>query len=142
MVDFAELTAADYAEAHALWKRADGIGLSSADGREAVERYLLRNPGLSSVARVRGKLVATVLCGHDGRRGYLHHLVVEADSRRRGIGCALVERSLRLLAGEGIEKCHVFLLAENASGRAFWEALGFQWRRDIGVCSRSSALTA
>jgi putative acetyltransferase len=132
-----ELRLEDYDDALALWKSAEGIGLSSADSREAIGRYLLRNPGMSSAARSGGRLVGAVLAGHDGRRGFLHHLAVAADRRGRGLGRVLVERSLERLRGEGIAKCHIFLMKSNEKGRGFWEAVGWQPRSDIGVCSRS-----
>lgn len=132
-----ELRLEDYEDAYRLWEGAEGIGLSSADSREAIGSYLARNPGLSSAAREDGRLVGAVLAGHDGRRGFLHHLVVAADQRGRGTGRALVERSLARLAAAGMAKCHIFLMKENDRGRGFWLATGWQERSDIGVCSRS-----
>ncbi len=132
-----ELRVEDYDDAYRLWKSATGIGLSSADSREAIGRYMARNPGMSSAAREGGRLVGAVLAGHDGRRGFLHHLAVAADRRGRGTGRALVERSLERLKAEGIAKCHIFLMSDNEQGRGFWQAVGWQPRADIGVCSRS-----
>ncbi len=132
-----ELRLEDYDDAYRLWEGAEGIGLSSADSRQAIGAYLARNPGISSAAREGGRLVGALLAGHDGRRGYLHHLVVAADRRGRGIGRALVERSLARLAAEGIAKCHIFLIKGNDRGRGFWLHVGWQERSDIGVCSRS-----
>ncbi len=126
----------DYDDAYRLWKGTKGIGLSSADSREAIGRYLARNPGMSSAARDGGRLVGAVLAGHDGRRGFLHHLAVAADRRGQGTGRALVERSLERLKAEGIAKCHIFLMKDNDEGRGFWEAVGWKPRIDIGVCSR------
>jgi putative acetyltransferase len=131
-----ELRLEDYEDARRLWEGSQGIGLSSADSREAIARYLARNPGLSSAARDGVRLVGAVLAGHDGRRGFLHHLAVAADRRGAGTGRALVERSLRLLKAEGIAKCHIFLMKDNDDGRGFWQAVGWQPRTDIGVCSR------
>jgi putative acetyltransferase len=130
------LTLEDYDDARRLWEGAKGIGLSSADSREAIARYLARNPGMSSAARDGRRLVGAVLAGHDGRRGFLHHLVVAADRRGEGTGRALVERSLRRLKAEGIAKCHIFLMQDNEEGKGFWAAVGWLPRADIGVCSR------
>lgn len=132
-----ELRLEDYDDAYRLWESAKGIGLSSADSRDAIARYLARNPGMSSAARADGRLVGAVLAGHDGRRGFLHHLAVAADRRGRGTGRALVERSLERLKALGIAKCHIFLMNDNDQGRGFWTAIGWQPRSDIGICSRS-----
>lgn len=132
-----EMTLADYDEVYALWQATEGVGLSSADSREAIGRYLARNPGMSFVARgEQGELVGTVLCGHDGRRGFLHHLAVKADCRRQGAGRALVECCLSVLAAEGIEKCHLFVYKDNHSGRAFWEKIGWEERTTLVIMSR------
>src|SRR5512135_3277007 len=100
-----EMTIDDYAAAYALWQNSEGIGLSSADSRDGIAHLLQRNPGLSCVAEEDGILAGAVLCSTDGRRGYLHHLAVAPQFRRRGIGRALVDHSLECLRREGIQKC-------------------------------------
>lgn len=131
-----EMNIAHYEQALALWRRAEGVGLSGADEREAIARYLRRNPGLSFVAFAGEELVGTVLCGHDGRRGFIHHLAVAADFRRLGLGRQLVQRSLQGLAQIGIQKCHLFVFHENKGAMAFWQAQGWSIRHDIAIMSR------
>ncbi len=131
------MTMTDHPEAMDLWRRTPGIGLSAADGPEAMRAYLLRNPGLSQCARNGEALVGTVLAGHDGRRGYLHHLCVDEGFRGRGVGRQLVSSALDALAAEGMDKVHAFLFADNGEGRKFWESVGWSWRTDIGVVSRT-----
>ena len=63
------MTPSDYAAVLALMQDTPGISLREADSREATERYLARNPGLSFVAEREGRLIGCVMCGHDGRRG-------------------------------------------------------------------------
>ncbi|HEX8246282.1 MAG TPA: GNAT family N-acetyltransferase [Longimicrobium sp.] len=127
----------DVAEALELWTATEGVGLRGADSPAELRRYLVRNPGLSLVAREEGRMVGAVLCGHDGRRGYLHHLAVAASHRRRGIGRALVERCMDGLRGAGIFKCHLFVYHHNASGQAFWRSIGWHARDDLLVMSRN-----
>lgn len=132
-----------YDEAIALWRASDGIGLNESDTREAIATFLDRNPGLSLVVRdPAGVLVAAVLCGHDGRRGYLHHLAVAAAHQRRGIGRAIVETCLGRLADQGIAKCNLFLYADNAAGRAFWLRHGWRTRDDLIVVQRATPESA
>ena len=127
----------DYAEVMALWHGIEGVGLSAADQPERIAAYLVRNPGMSLVAREDGALVGAALCGHDGRRGYLHHLAVRPDRRGRGIGRALVAGCLAALAAEGIDKCHLFVFKDNLEGQAFWRKLGWQERLDLTVMSQN-----
>lgn len=136
------MTMDDYDEAVALWEDTPGIGLSNADGPQAVARYLKRNPGMSQVARgAGGVLEGTLLCGHDGRRGFLHHLVVRPESRGRGIGHALVARGLAALRAEGIDKCHLFVYQENHLGRGFWTAEGWEERVTLVTMSKDIPVT-
>ncbi len=130
-----EMTMADYDAAMALWQRTEGMGLRPADAPEHIARYLARNPGLSFVAMDGDRLVGTVLCGHDGRRGYLQHLAVERAYRGRGIGKALVERVLNALRDVGIRKCHLFVIKENQAAIAFWRHIGWELRQDIVTMS-------
>ena len=132
-----EMSVEDYDEVMALWQRTEGIGLSDADARENIERYLARNRGLSFTAREGGHLVGAVLCGHDGRRGYLHHLAVVAPHRGQGVGKALVDRALGALRAIGIRKCHLFILADNVVALTFWKRIGWMERTDLKVMSKS-----
>ena len=121
----------------ALWKQCEGVGLSAADECERIHAYLDRNPGMSFVATVDGKAVGAVLGGHDGRRGYIHHLAVHPTCRRQGLGRMLTQRCLMVLAASGIQKCHIFIFNTNAEGIAFWKSVGWTPRTDISVISKS-----
>lgn len=82
-------------------------------------------------------IVGAVICGHDGRRGYLHHLAVASSYRHRGLGRALADRCLLALEGIGITKCHLFVRADNPEARAFWERVGWHIRDDTHMLSRN-----
>jgi putative acetyltransferase len=83
----------DYDRLISLWQRCEGIGLSDADQLERIDFFLRRNPGMSFVAEgADGAMAGAVLCGTDGRRGYLHHLAVDPAWRRHGIGAARARR--------------------------------------------------
>ncbi|HWA11153.1 MAG TPA: GNAT family N-acetyltransferase [Opitutaceae bacterium] len=125
----------DHAAAVRLWEETAGVCLSSADSLEGIKAFLGRNPGLSLVAVDDGEIVGTVLCGHDGRRGLLHHLAVKAGYRRRGLGGELVRRCLAALRARGIGKCHLFVLRDNADGCAFWRRLGAEEREGLAIFS-------
>lgn len=123
----------DYDEVVALWQATAGVQLNESDTREKIANYLERNRGLSRVVREQGRLVAAVLCGHEGRRGYLNHLAVSADYRRRGLGRLLVEECLAELAAQGIAKCSIFVFRDNDDGTQFWEQLGWRERAELKI---------
>jgi ribosomal protein S18 acetylase RimI-like enzyme len=127
-----EMKIKDYDEVFSLWKKTEGLGLhKDADSKAGIARYLRRNPGFSFVARENGELVGTVLCGHDGRRGYIFHLAVVKGCRKKGIGKALIQKALSKLASIGMTVCLIFVFAKNRNGRKFWRRTGWVERPDI-----------
>jgi N-acetylglutamate synthase len=126
-----------YESALALWERCEGVGLSDADSRENIKLYLNRNPGMSFIAEVDNEMVGTVLSGHDGRRGYIYHVAVSPDFRRKGVGSMLVKSSLNKFREQGILKCHIMLFNNNMAGLKFWESIGWSYRNDICIMSKT-----
>jgi ribosomal protein S18 acetylase RimI-like enzyme len=120
------MTIADHGDVHQIWRKSDGIVVMEEDSAEGIALYLARNRGLCFVASVDGKIVGTVLCGHDGRRGILRHLAVLPAFRNRGIGKALAGRCLKALSAEGVMKCNLYVMKDNRSGMRFWERLGYR----------------
>jgi N-acetylglutamate synthase len=126
-----ELCMADHDRLLSLMTATPGITVRAADGFQATERYLARNPGLSFVAESGSELVGCALAGHDGRRGYLQHVIVAPGHRRNGIGRELVSRCVAALDGEGIRKMHLDVMAGNEAVMPFWERLGWFRRDDL-----------
>ena len=139
-IDIRPFTIAAYDDVLALWQQCDGIGLREGDSRESIQVYLDRNPGMSFVATDEGSVVGAVLCGHDGRRGYIHHLAVHPEQRRRALGRRLVEQCVHALRREGIQRCHLFVLDQNQDGIEFWTAAGWAPRGDIRMFTRNIEL--
>lgn len=129
-------TIESYDKVLALWKQCDGVGLGESDSKENIRRYLGRNPGMSFIAEKDNELVGAVLAGHDGRRGYIHHLAVLPKKRRKGIGRLLVSNCLEKLKDNGILKCHIFMFYTNDDGKEFWKSAGWTLRNDISVVSK------
>ena len=135
--DIRRMNIEDYDSIIALWKASEGIGLSAADSRDGIALYLEKNPGFSFTAWVDGQLIGAVLCGHDSRRGYLHHLAVSKDFQHRGIGKALAECCMQSLIEAGISKCHIFVYRENHNAIAFWKKTGWVERVELTLLSKS-----
>jgi ribosomal protein S18 acetylase RimI-like enzyme len=125
------MTLTDYDTVVELMKQTPGVTVRDADSQEATARYLQRNPGLSFVCEIDGQLAGCIMSGHDGRRGYLQHLIVLPSYRRKGIANALVKSCLAELEKLGIFKSHVDVMKTNASAAAFWERQGWKLRADI-----------
>lgn len=134
-----EMTIEDYDHVRNLWKRTEGIEIADTDSREGLTRFLERNPGLSFVARDGEDVVGAVLCGHDGRRGYIDQLAVSKSHRRQGIGRALVSRCIFNLMRIGIRKWHLFVLEGNEEAIIFWRKLGWASRVELVTMSREAS---
>ena len=129
---------ADHPALLALWRRTPGICVRGDDAYEPFCRYLARNPQLSLLveAQGQGQVAACLLAGHDGRRGYLQHLVVDVPWRGQGLARQLLGQVLTRLAQQGVNKSHVFVLRESAEALDFWGSLqGWAAREDIQVFS-------
>ena len=115
------MTIEDYEGVYALWKKIKGFGIRSIDdSKEGVARFLKRNPTTSVVAEKDGRIVGSILCGHDGRRGCLYHVCVDEDYRRHGIGKRMVVFAMKALKEEKINKVSLIAFTENDIGNAFW----------------------
>jgi N-acetylglutamate synthase len=125
------MTIDDYDAVIELMNQTPGVSVREADSREAVARYLDRNPSLSFVACAHDTLVGCVMSGHDGRRGYLQHLLVLPEHRGRGIGSTLVNRCLDALGDLGIQKSHVDVFKTNVTAAHYWTHQGWKLRTDI-----------
>ncbi len=124
---FAPMQVDDFDEVQKLWLECDGVMLDArSDSREQIQFFLQRNPELSQVVRAGSQIVAVVLCGHDGRRGYLSHLAVHPDYRRAGLARRMVQKSLVSLAAAGVPGCNIRLSTKNELGRAFWKKSDWQ----------------
>lgn len=132
-----KMTIEDYEALLALWQSTPGLGLRSLDdSREGLGRFLRRNPETCFVAEADGVLTGAILCGHDGRRGYIYHTVVRPDCRGQGLGAALVERAVEALRAEGITRVCLNIMETNEVGRAFWTRLGWERKDFLGFYSR------
>jgi Acetyltransferases len=125
------MTMDDYDVVIDLMTGTPGVSLRDADSSGSTARYLARNPGMSFVALIDGVICGCIMSGHDGRRGYLQHLVVVAECRRQGIGKLLVERCLSELESHAIHKFHLDVFKTNESAASYWQSLGWQLRSDI-----------
>ena len=121
-----EFVLEDYDAALALWTAEEGIEVCEGDSREEIAEYLKRNPRLSRVAEVQGKIVGAVLCGHDGRRGWIYHLAVLPAYRGKGVGKLLIDDCLAGLSEVGLKRAIILVAGDNPAGRQFWLRNGWE----------------
>jgi N-acetylglutamate synthase len=118
----------DYDKVCALWQN-ERMGLNNIDdSRSGVERFLYRNPNTSFVAEIDGEIAGAILCGHDGRSGYIYHTCVSREHQNEKIGTRLVDKVFDALKAEGISDVTLAVYIDNDAGNRFWEKMGFKDR--------------
>ncbi len=125
------LTIERYPEVLTLMERTPGVSVREADSLEATEKYLSRNQGHSFVAEAEGLIIGCAMCGHDGRRGYLQHVIVDSEFRGKGIADELVTRCLDTLESIGILKTHIDVFVDNDLANQYWQRHNWSLRDDI-----------
>lgn len=75
-------------------------------------------------------LVATVMVGHDGHRGWVYYLAVRSDRRRQGLGRRMMEAAEEWLRGLDVPKLNLMVRHSNAEAISFYEQIGYE---DAGV---------
>ncbi|MBE7720050.1 GNAT family N-acetyltransferase [Lacrimispora indolis] len=126
------MTLKDYDKVYELWSGIKGFGLRTVDdSREGVKMFLNRNPATSVVAEEDGKIIGSILCGHDGRRGCMYHVCVAEGYRKHGIGQKMALEAMKRLKEEGINKVSLIAFKSNAVGNEFWNKVGWTFRDDL-----------
>ena len=124
----------DYEKVYDLWTTIHGFAMRSLDdSKEGVTRALKRNQGLSILAEADGKVVGSILVGHDGRRACFYHVCVKEEYRKHGIGKAMATEAMLRLKAEGINKVQLVAFKDNALGNGFWQAEQWIMRDDLNV---------
>ena len=118
-----------------LFNNTSGVTVREADSLENTKVYLERNPNLNFVKIIDDKIVGCVMCGHDGRRGYLQHLLVLPKYRNQGIGELLFNCCIKSLLKIGIHKTHIFVFKTNSLANTFWENKGWKLRDELNMYS-------
>jgi ribosomal protein S18 acetylase RimI-like enzyme len=87
------------------------------------------------VAEANDRLAGTVMCGHDGHRGWVYYLAVDPTVQRQGLGRRLMRHAERWLRRRGAPKCQLMVRNGNRPVEAFYRALGYE-RSDVFVMER------
>ncbi len=115
---------ADVADVVALWQT---CGLTRPWNDPATDIALARRGSNATVLIGRGDrlIVATVLVGHDGHRGWVYYLAVDPDHRQQGYGRVMMDAAERWLRERGIEKLQLMVRPDNKSVKNFYQSLGY-----------------
>lgn len=132
------MTIDDYAEVYDLWVKTPNMVLRTLDdSKEGIAAFLKRNPETCFIALDGETVTGVILCGHDGRRGYIYHTVVRSSCRKQGIGTALINATVAALQKEGITRVCLNVTESNEDGKRFWINRGWEKKDFLGFYSKS-----
>ena len=117
-----------------LWKKSD-INVGSNDTKEEIEKMAKRNPNLFLIGKEDDKIIAVVMGGFDGRRGYVHHLAVDPDFQRKGYGRMIMDELVNRFREIGAHKIHLFIEKYNKDVVRFYQTLKWEVRDDLIMMS-------
>ena len=114
----------DIPEVVALWQR---CGSTRPWNDPEADIALARKDVNSTVllARHGGTLVASVLVGHDGHRGWVYYVTVDPDQRFKGYGRVIMDAAETWLRAKGIQKLQLMVRKENTQVHAFYQSIGY-----------------
>lgn len=115
----------DRAGVEILWAQAFPDDPPRNDPAAILARKLEMNDGLIFVAEADGRVVAAVMAGWDGFRGWIYHLAVDQDYRRGGIATLVMRAAEAELARRGCRKINLQVRRSNEAVVALYESLGF-----------------
>jgi ribosomal protein S18 acetylase RimI-like enzyme len=142
-VDVETLTPVDRVAATSLWATA-GLVRPWNDPDSDFDRAIAGPTSVVLGARDAGQLLATVMVGHDGHRGWVYYLAVAATERRRGLGRQMMVNAEGWLRDRGVVKLNLMVRHTNSEALGFYKRLGYddaevtvlaRWLREPSVPS-------
>jgi ribosomal protein S18 acetylase RimI-like enzyme len=90
-----------------------------------IQRKRAVQPELFLVGCIGDKIVASVMAGYDGHRGWINYLAVKPGSRRKGIATALMAETEKHLIARGCPKINLQVRSQNTEVIEFYKSIGF-----------------
>jgi ribosomal protein S18 acetylase RimI-like enzyme len=114
----------DIPEVIRLWRRA-GLVREWNDPTGDIELARRERNSTILVGRHDGALVASLLVGHDGHRGWVYYVSVDPDHRLKDYGRQIMTAAEDWLRARGIMKLQLMVRGDNARVHAFYQSIGY-----------------
>jgi ribosomal protein S18 acetylase RimI-like enzyme len=123
-MEIREYDEADEGALIALWERCE-LFVPWNDPRKDIARKLRAGRDLFLVGLVEGKIIASVMGGYDGHRGWLYYVAVAPEQRQQGHGRRIIAALEAKLIARGCPKINLQVRSHNRQVIAFYESLGY-----------------
>ena len=120
----AEIAEADIDTVVDLWERC-GLTRPWNDPRADIALAMRSGAAEVLVGHIGEAVIATVMVGFDGHRGWVYYLAVDPDARLGGLGCRMMAAAEDWLRDRGAPKLNLMVREENAAVAAFYQRLGY-----------------
>lgn len=107
-----------------LWRQC-GLVVPWNDPDKDIDRKLAVNPEWFLVGTLKGEVVAAVMAGYEGHRGWINYLAVAPDRQRQGIARTIMTHAEELLRAAGCPKINLQVRTSNTDVIAFYKAIGY-----------------
>lgn len=124
MMEIRSFQPSDESDVIALWDRC-GLLRPWNDPRKDIARKLQVRPDLFLVGLIDGNVVATVMVGYDGHRGWINYLGVCPSQQRKGLGREIMAVAEQKLRDEGCPKINLQVRTCNTRVIDFYRSIGF-----------------
>ena len=135
MTSIGDLRPDEIEAAVALWEACD-LTRPWNDPRADIRRAFDGATSTILAHRRDGRLVATVMVGADGHRGWVYYLAVAPDMRKRGLGEAMMRAAEDWVTARGMPKMQLMVRIENAAAAGFYHAIGYETEERLLLAKR------
>ncbi len=135
MTAIGQLAPDEVEAAVALWQACD-LTRPWNDPRADARRAFAGASSTILAHRQDGRLVATVMVGADGHRGWVYYLAVAPDMRKRGLGEAMMRAAEQWVLARGMPKMQLMVRLENAAAAGFYHAIGYETEERLLLAKR------
>lgn len=125
----------DKEEVISLWNEC-GLVAPQNDPAKDIERKLKVDPDLFLVGVNENGIVASVMGGYEGHRGWINYLAVRPSEQRNGYGQSIMKAVEALIKAKGCPKINLQIRATNEAVIAFYTAIGYDNDNVVGLGKR------
>lgn len=118
-----------------LWQRC-ALTRAWNDPRKDIQRKLTTQPELFLVGELQGVVIATVMAGYDGHRGWANYLAVAPEHRSKGYGRLLMRHVEEALTVRGCPKLNIQVRSGNSEVLEFYRKIGYSVDETVSLGKR------
>ena len=135
LMEIREYNEKDHDSVIALWSECSLVVPQNNPSKD-IERKLKVDPDLLLVGTVGNEIIATVMGGYEGHRGWINYLAVKPSEQRNGFGQAIMKAVEQRLEKKGCPKINLQVRTTNEQVIAFYSSIGYGDDNVVGLGKR------